>query len=148
LESRKANITRGVYLMSGIPEEYLSDYDFGFNAVEEMPQSTVQIDTQPIAEDVEGINDNVLRIEQKVDALVSAMNGLNTKLMNLDDEFDVVKSTTEADVRSRLIDVEKLIMPLLVNLLKSADKDYIHWPNRKEKIQAQIDKLLSMTRGE
>jgi hypothetical protein len=134
--------------MSGIPEEYLSDYDFGFNAVEEMPQSSVQIDTQPIAEDVEGINDNVLRIEQKVDALVSAMNGLNTKLMNLDDEFDVVKSTTEADVRSRLIDVEKLIMPLLVNLLKSADKDYIHWPNRKEKIQAQIDKLLSMTRGE
>jgi hypothetical protein len=134
--------------MSGIPEEYLSDYDFGFNAVEEMPQSTVQIDTQPIAEDVEGINDNVLRIEQKVDALVSAMNGLNTKLMNLDDEFDVVKSTTEADVRSRLIDVEKLIMPLLVNLLKSADKDYIHWPNRKDKIQAQIDKLLQMTRGE
>jgi hypothetical protein len=134
--------------MSGIPEEYLADYDFGFNAVEEMPQSTVQIDTQPIAEDVEGINDNVLRIEQKVDALVSAMNGLNTKLMNLDDEFDVVKSTTEADVRSRLIDVEKLIMPLLVNLLKSADKDYIHWPNRKDKIQAQIDKLLSMTRGE
>ena len=134
--------------MSGIPEEYLSDYDFGFNAVEEMPQSTVQIDTQPIAEDVEGINDNVLRIEQKVDALVSAMNGLNTKLMNLDDEFDVVKSTTEADVRSRLIDVEKLIMPLLVNLLKSADKDYIHWPNRKDKIQSQIDKLLSITRGE
>jgi hypothetical protein len=134
--------------MSGIPEEYLSDYDFGFNAVEEMPQSNVQIDTQPIAEDVEGINDNVLRIEQKVDALVSAMNGLNTKLMNLDDEFDVVKSTTEADVRSRLIDVEKLIMPLLVNLLKSSDKDYIHWPNRKDKIQAQIDKLLSMTRGE
>ena len=134
--------------MSGIPEEYLSDYDFGFNAVEEMPQSSVQIDTQPIAEDVEGINDNVLRIEQKVDALVSAMNGLNTKLMNLDDEFDVVKSTTEADVRSRLIDVEKLIMPLLVNLLKSADKDYIHWPNRKDKIQAQIDKLLQMTRGE
>ena len=134
--------------MSEIPEEYLSEYDFGFNAVEEMPQSNVQIDTQPIAEDVEGINDNVLRIEQKVDALVSAMNSLNTKLMNLDDEFDVVKSTTEADVRSRLIDVEKLIMPLLVNLLKSADRDYIHWPNRKDKIQSQIDKLLSMTRGE
>jgi peptidoglycan hydrolase CwlO-like protein len=134
--------------MSGIPEEYLSDYDFGFNAVEEMPQSNIQVDTQPIAEDVEGINDNVLRIEQKVDALVSAMNGLNTKLMNLDDEFDVVKSSTEADVKSRLTEVEKLIMPLLVNLLKSADKDYIHWPNRKDKIQAQIDKLLQMTRGE
>lgn len=133
--------------MSTIPQEYFSDYDYGFNAVDEMPQSTVQIDTQPIAEDVEGINDNVLRIEQKVDALVTALNGLSTKMMNLDDEFDVIKTTTEQEVRTKLTEVEKLIMPLLVNLLKTADKDYIHWPNRKDKIQAQIDALLSLTRG-
>ena len=134
--------------MSTIPQEYLSDFDFGFNAVDEIPQSTVQVNTQPIAEDVEGINDNILRIEQKVDALVSAMNGLNTKLMNLDDEFDVVKSSTEAEVKSKLTEVEKLIMPLLVNLLKTADKDYIHWPNRTDTIKSQIDKLLLITRGE
>ena len=134
--------------MSKIPEEYLSDFDFGFNAVDEVPQSTVQVDTKPIEEDVEGINDNVLRIEQKVDALVTAMNTLSTKMMNLDDEFDVIKSTTEDEVRSKLTDVEKLIMPLLVNLLKTSDKDYIHWPNRKEKIQSQIEKLLELTRGE
>jgi dGTP triphosphohydrolase len=134
--------------MSDIPEEYLSEYDFGFNAVDEVPQSTVQVDTKPIEEDVEGINDNVLRIEQKVDALVTAMNNLSTKMMNLDDEFDIIKTTTEDQVRSKLIDVEKLIMPLLVNLLKTSDKDYIHWPNRKEKIQSQINKLLEITRGE
>lgn len=134
--------------MPDIPEEYLSEYDFGFNAVDEVPQSTVQVDTKPIEEDVEGINDNVLRIEQKVDALVTAMNNLSTKMMNLDDEFDVIKTTTEDQVKSRLTDVEKLIMPLLVNLLKTSDKDYIHWPNRKEKIQSQIDKLLQLTRGD
>jgi len=134
--------------MSTIPQEYLSDFDFGFNAVDEMPQSNVQIDTNPLAEDVEGINDNIVRMEQKLDALVTAMNGLNTKLMNLDDEFDVVKSSTEHEVRSKLTQVEKLIMPLLVNLLKTSDKDYIHWPNRKDKIQSQIDKLLEITRGE
>ena len=133
--------------MSNIPEEYLNA-DFGFSAVDEIPQSNIQIDSSPIAEDVEGINDNVLRIEQKVDALVTAMNGLNTKLMNLDDEFDIVKSTTEAEVKSKLTEVEKMIMPLLVNLLKTADKDYIHWPNRTATLQAQIDKLLSITRGE
>jgi len=133
--------------MSTIPQEYLSDFDFGFNAVDEMPQSNVQIDTQPLAQDVEGINDNVIRIEQKVDALVTAMNSLSTKMMNLDDEFDVIKSSTEQEVRSKLTEVEKLMMPLLVNLLKTADKDYIHWPNRQDKIQAQIDKLLSLTRG-
>ena len=134
--------------MSTIPQEYLSDFDFGFNAVDDMPQAQVQIDTKPLAEDVEGINDNIVRMEQKLDALVTAMNGLNTKLMNLDDEFDVVKSSTEQEVRSKLTQVEKLIMPLLVNLLKTSDKDYIHWPNRKEKIQSQIDRLLEITRGE
>jgi peptidoglycan hydrolase CwlO-like protein len=134
--------------MSKIPEEYLSGFDFGFNAVDEVPQSTVQVDTTPIEQDVEGINDNVLRIEQKVDALVTAINVLSTKMMNLDDEFDVIKTTTEDEVRSKLTDIEKLIMPLLVNLLKTSDKDYIHWPNRKEKIQSQIEKLLELTRGE
>ena len=134
--------------MSTIPQEYLSDFDFGFNAVDDMPQAQVQIDTKPLAEDVEGINDNIVRMEQKLGALVTAMNGLNTKLMNLDDEFDVVKSSTEQEVRSKLTQVEKLIMPLLVNLLKTSDKDYIHWPNRKDKIQSQIDRLLEITRGE
>lgn len=134
--------------MSTIPQEYLSDYDFGFNAVDEIPQSTVQIDTQPIAEDVEGINDNVLRIEQKVDALVTALNGLSTKMMNLDDEFDVIKTTTEQEVKTKLTEVEKLIMPLLVNLLKTADKEYIYWPDRQAKVQGIVDQLLVLTRGE
>lgn len=134
--------------MSSIPKEYLSDYDFGFDAVDDVPQSQIQIETQPTIDDVEGINDNVLRIEQKIDAVVTAVNSLSAKMMNLDDEFDVIKTTTESEVRSKLTDVEKLIMPLLVNLLKTADKDYIHWPNRKEKIQSQIDKLLEITRGE
>ena len=38
-------------------------------------------------------------------------------------------------------------MPLLVNLLKTADKEYIHWPNRGPIIKAQIDKILELTRG-
>ena len=95
--------------MSTIPQEYLSDFDFGFNAVDEMPQSNVQIDTQPLAQDVEGINDNVIRIEQKVDALVTAMNSLSTKMMNLDDEFDVIKSSTEQEDKNSSIPSSKFI---------------------------------------
>lgn len=133
--------------MSKIPQEYLSEYDFGFNAVDEIPQSNVQTDTQPLVQDVEGINDNVIRIEQKVDALVTAVNTLSAKLVSLDDEFDVVKSTTEQEVRSRLTEAEKLIMPLLVNLLKTADKEYVYWPDRSAKMQEIIDKLLTITRG-
>jgi len=135
--------------MATIPEEYLSGVDFGFSAVDEPPASgPIQIDTTPIQGDVEGINDNILRIEQKMDAAVTALNSLSAKLMNMDDEFDVVKSAKEAEITRKLTEVEKLIMPLLVNLLKSSDKDYIHWPNRESAVKAQIDKLLAITRPE
>lgn len=134
--------------MATIPEEYLSDYDFGFNAVDEMPSSgPIKVDTSEISGDVEGINDNVLRIEQKTDAMVTAINALSARLMNMDDEFDVIKSTKEAEVTAKLKEVEKLVMPLLVNLMKSADQPYIHWPNREAAVQSQIDRLLAITRG-
>jgi hypothetical protein len=140
--------------MNKIPQEYLSNYDFGFSAVDDIPQAQVEpqpnpwsTGPQPIIDDIEGINDNIVRIEQKMDTMMAVINGLNMKLSNLDDEFDVVKSTTEQEIRGKLVEVEKLIMPLLVNLLKTADKEYIRWPNRQEKIQIQIDKLLEITRS-
>lgn len=140
--------------MNKIPQEYLSNYDFGFSAVDEIPQAQVEQQPnpwssgpQPIIDDIEGIHDNIVRIEQKMDAMMQVVTGLNQKLSNLDDEFDVVKSTTEQEIKNKLVEVEKLTMPLLVNLLKTADRDYIHWPNREEKIQAQIDKLLLITRS-
>ena len=47
---------------------------------------------------------------------------------------------------SRLIECEKLILPLLQNLMKNEDKEYIYWPNRKAIIQQQIDRLQKITR--
>jgi len=88
----------------------------------------------------------VLRIENKVDALTSSIAAVNAKLSGLDDEFDVVKTTTENEVKGKLTQVEKMIMPLLVNLLKSSDKDYIYWPDRQDKINEMIEKLLLITR--
>lgn len=58
-----------------------------------------------------------------------------------------VKTATVEELKSRLLEVEKLVMPLLVNLLKDADtKEYIKWPNRKAVIEKQIEKILSVTR--
>lgn len=59
-----------------------------------------------------------------------------------------VKSATVEELRSKLLEVEKLVMPLLVNLLKDADtKEYIKWPNRKPVIEKQIEKILAVTRS-
>ena len=52
----------------------------------------------------------------------------------------------ELDFKDRLIECEKLILPLLQNLMKNEDKEYIYWPNRKAIIQSQIDRLQKITR--
>lgn len=59
-----------------------------------------------------------------------------------------VKTATVEELRAKLLQVEKLIMPLLVNLLKDSEtKDYIKWPNRKPIIEKQIEKILLITRS-
>ena len=58
------------------------------------------------------------------------------------------KSTaTAADYQTRLVEVEKLIIPFLQKLYQTADKEYIFWPGRKPIIEKQIEKILKLTRG-
>lgn len=105
--------------MKNIPQEYL-DYDFGFTGVSEA--------------EYEG---QIKQVEQTVS--VEA----RQKIQEIEAEKDSIQNTLE----EKIDDLEKIIMPLLVNLLKTADKEYIYWPDRAEKIQAQIDRVLEITRG-
>ena len=61
-------------------------------------------------------------------------------------KIEAAKDKLESAYKDRLYECEKLVMPLLVNLLKTSDKEYIYWPDRKEQVEGQIDKLLSFTR--
>ena len=54
---------------------------------------------------------------------------------------------TADDYKSRLEEVEKLIVPFLQKLYATSDKEYIYWPNRKPIIEAQLNKILKLTRG-
>ena len=132
--------------MSTIPQEYLgirTAEDFGFSAVDEteVKQSTDpnSLETTVIREVVSTSNEAVTRIEAKMDQILSLYNDGKLGL-------DAERKQMQEDVKSNLVELEKLIMPLLVNLMKNPDKEYIYWPNRKEKIQEQIDKVLSLTR--
>jgi hypothetical protein len=57
-----------------------------------------------------------------------------------------VKSTADDATKQKLLALEKMVMPLLVNLMKNPEKDYIHWPNRVPMIEKQIEKILAITR--
>lgn len=118
-----------------VPPEYAIGFDFGFTAVDdpsaELPVQAVETRVEKIPEEVMG-------------TLVDIVNSLS----RIENQLAAPKSDEPADVlQKRLTDVEKLMMPLLVNLGKDPEKEYILWPNRKEQIDAQIEKLLKLTRG-
>lgn len=57
------------------------------------------------------------------------------------------KDETVENYKNRLAQVEKIILPFLAKLIQTSDKPYIHWPNRKEVIEANMQKILELTRG-
>jgi hypothetical protein len=65
-------------------------------------------------------------------------------------EYDSViaeKDETVEAYKQRLIQVEGIILPFLTKLLKTSDQPIIKWPNRKEILEKQIQKILELTRG-
>ena len=57
------------------------------------------------------------------------------------------KDETVEEYKQRLQQVEKIVLPFLTKLLKTADQPIIKWPNRKELLEEQIQKILNLTRG-
>jgi hypothetical protein len=56
------------------------------------------------------------------------------------------KEETVEEYKQRLHEVEKLVLPFLTKLLKTADQPIIKWPNRKATLETQIQKILNLTR--
>lgn len=133
--------------MTTIPQEYLlmrTAEDFGFSAVDET-EVTQSVDpntleTTVIKEAVSTSNEAVARVEQKLDTILQLYNDGKLGI-----EMEREKLVTETS--AKLVELEKMIVPLLVNLMRNPEKEYIYWPNRKDKIQEQIDKVLAITRG-
>jgi len=57
-------------------------------------------------------------------------------------------SATAEEVQVRLTKLYDAIQPLLNNLRQSADKEYIWWPNRLEKIEQFQDMLDGIYKGQ
>ena len=131
-----------------IPQEYLAfrqQDDFGFSAIDEsevnrtVDPNTLE-ETIIVRETITQSSESLQRVEDKLDQVLALYNDGKLGL-----EAD--RATMEAEVKVNLKTLEQLIMPLLVNLMKNPEKEYIYWPNRTAKIQEQIDKVLTLTRG-
>ena len=129
-----------------IPKEYLdSEFDFGFSTSDEntapvlsSPPITSHEISEPIIEKIRNLEINLGEVLTILERIENAGAPLDT------DEY---KSLIEKDVKARLTAVEKLILPLLVNLMKNPQQDTIKWPGRAPIIEKQIEKILAITRS-
>lgn len=136
--------------MSNIPPEYkVTTFDFGFTAVDEsalniQPQEkTPSVSPEQISEP---ILERIKTLEINVSSVLDILERIeNATQLNMDTEE--YKLLIEKDVKEKLVKLENMIMPLLVNLMNNPEKDYIKWPNRKPMIEDFVSKLLAITRS-
>lgn len=117
-----------------IPEEY-ENFDFGFTAADEDElNALVKIDdaTTP---------DEINEMQEKLD-LILQMNSTCEGAGAVKEQYDEL-------LKVKMTEIERIILPLLVNLKKNKQKDYLYWPGaqRETQCELQVQKIINITRS-
>ena len=72
---------------------------------------------------------------------------MNQKSFKTTKEEVVVASKEALTVQQKCDSLYNMIQPLLNNLQKNPEKEYIYWPNRLEKVEEFSDKLSEVYKG-
>ena len=121
--------------------------DFGFSTVsldeyEAEQKVTVDREKEVITTATATIQPELDKIESKISSLTDSMRVMQDDLLDRKEELNDKWGT-------KMNEVEELIIPLLRNLAKDGDKkEYIRWPGRTDILNAQIDKITAVTRGD
>ena len=133
--------------------------DFGFTAVdqEELVTKTGEQASigEAVAEQLKAVaasaagqanSAQIETLDSKVDLLQKLISNALSELEDHKDNLVAIDTKKELDYKDRLLECEKLILPLLQNLMKNEEKEYIYWPNRKAIITSQIERIQTVTR--
>ena len=141
-----------------------ADGDWGFTSVKEKPSEEQSKQTETVVKQTADStakavsSDIVNRLDSKLDKVLSLINStksavneknqteLDIAKKQMDDEYDLRKDNLGKEQKEKFTQLEKLIIPLLIKLAKSPEA-YIHWPNRAQVIEAQVKKIIEITRG-
>ncbi len=117
------------------------NFDFGFTTVDEDEVQEFETAVQERVAKAAGHETGAL--EAKMDKLL--------KLREDDSSYQLLfekrKAELEEVYKEQMKKVEKLILPLLHNLMKNPENEYIKWPGRTTIVQKQINKIVAITRG-
>lgn len=116
------------------------DFDFGFSAVDadELGEIVSPSKTAEVVGKVEVQSNHVL---ERLDTIQTMLT------LEVDARKKELEEKYKEENKQVFKGLEKMIIPLLKNLMKNPEKEYIYWPNRTDKIQKQIDKILEITRS-
>ena len=121
--------------------------DFGFSTVsldeyEAEQKITVDREKEVVTSAAASIQPELEKIESKISSLTDSMRVMQDDLLDRKEELNDKWDT-------KMNAVEELILPLLKNLAKDGDKkEYIRWPGRTDILNAHIDKITAVTRGD
>jgi len=120
--------------MSDFMDGFDSDQSYGFMAVnEDELKELLGGKTAPASPD------EIVANKEKLD-LIMQMNSTC-------EGANAVKAQYDELLRAKMSEVEALVMPLLLNLKKNGDKDYMYWPGSQRVAQCdlQIQKIMNVT---
>ena len=107
-------------------------------------------DLTPILEKLDYLDKDVQKI-LKMEQLeaVQSLQKSSSDMTAIVKEIEERKKDLNFKYKSRMLAVEKLIIPLIENLQKDGEtKEYIKWPNRTSILEVQKGKILQVTRSE
>lgn len=113
-------------------------FDFGFTAVDD-PQLSSNVPQEPVVAQVD---------DTQIQLLLDKIERLEALIIQSDSSSMISehRQLVQQDVATKLKQAEDLVLPLLYNLQKNPEKEYIHWPNRVAIIDKQIEKIKAVTR--
>tara|TARA_B100000586_G_scaffold23063_1_gene15269 strand:+ start:528 stop:911 length:384 start_codon:yes stop_codon:yes gene_type:complete len=121
--------------------------DFGFSTVsadEYEAQQTTKVDAAK-----EVVSTATASITPELEKIGSKISSLTDSMRVMREELDDRKEELGDKWGAKMNEVEELILPLLKNLAKDGDKrEWIRWPGRTDILNAQIDKITAVTRGD
>jgi len=116
--------------------------DFGFSTVSESDFTATA--KEPETKVVEAA------VAEAKAGQIKEVEGTVNKIWNLLDyhyeDIDKHKDKLNKEYEIKMKAVEDMIVPLLNNLAKSSTNEYIYWPNRREILEKQIEKITEHTR--
>ena len=123
----------------------LNDFGFSTVSVEEYEaQQTTRVDAAK-----EVVTTATASITPELEKIGSKISSLTDSMRVMREELDDRKEELGDKWSAKMNEVEELILPLLKSLAKDGDKrEWIRWPGRTDILNAQIDKITDVTRGD